>query len=78
MKVLIKSAWGSDESTKAAFAFLHANAFAEAGHEVRIFLLGEAVNLMRNETMNAVTPVGWPPLAEIMAKTITHNIPLNI
>jgi predicted peroxiredoxin len=47
MKVLIKSAWGSDESTKAAFAFLHANAFAEAGHEVRIFLLGEAVNLMR-------------------------------
>jgi predicted peroxiredoxin len=78
MKVLIKSAWGSDESTKAAFAFLHANAFAEAGHEVRIFLLGEAVNLMRNETMNAVTPVGWPPLAEIMAKTIAHNIPLNI
>ncbi len=78
MKVLIKSAWGSDESTKAAFAFLHANAFAEAGHEVRIFLLGEAVNLMRNETMNAVTPVGWPPLAEIMAKTIAHDIPLNI
>ena len=78
MKVLIKSAWGSDESTKAAFAFLHANAFAEAGHEVRIFLLGEAVNLMRNETMNAVTPVGWPPLAEIMAKTVAHNIPLNI
>jgi predicted peroxiredoxin len=78
MKVLIKSAWGSDESTKAAFAFLHANAFAEAGHEVRIFLLGEAVNLMRNETMNAVTPVGWPPLNEIMAKTIAHNIPLNI
>jgi predicted peroxiredoxin len=78
MKVLIKSAWGSDESTKAAFAFLHANAFAEAEHEVRIFLLGEAVNLMRNETMNAVTPVGWPPLAEIMAKTIAHNIPLNI
>jgi len=28
--------------------------------------------------MNAVTPVGWPPLAEIMAKTIAHNIPLNI
>ncbi len=78
MKVLIKSAWGSDELTKAAFAFLHGNAFAEAGHEVRIFLLGEAVNLMRKETMNAVTPVGWPPLAEIMAKTIAHNIPLNI
>ena len=78
MKVLIKSAWGSDESTKACFAFLHANAFAEAGHDVQIFLLGEAVSLMRNELMNAVTPVGWPPLSEIMRKTIAHGIPLHI
>ena len=78
MKILIKSAWGSDESTKAAFAFLHANAFAEAGHEVQIFLLGEAVGLMRNETMNSVTPVGWPPLSKIMRETITHKIPLNV
>jgi predicted peroxiredoxin len=78
MKVLIKSTWGSDESTKAAFAFLHANAFAEAGHEVQVFLLGEAVNLMKNETMNSVTPVGWPPLSKIMLETIGHKIPLNI
>jgi predicted peroxiredoxin len=78
MKVMIKSAWGSDESTKAAFAFLHANAFAAAGHAVQIFLLGEAVNLMRNETMNSVTPVGWPPLSEIMRETIARKIPLNI
>jgi predicted peroxiredoxin len=78
MKILIKSAWGSDESTKAAFAFLHANAFAAAGHEVQIFLLGEAVNLMKNETMNAVTPVGWPPLSQIMQGTITHHIPISV
>ena len=78
MKVLIKSAWGSDESTKAAFPFLHANAFSAAGHEVQIFLLGEAVNLMRNETMNSMTPVGWPPLSKIMQETIAHTIPLNI
>ena len=78
MKVLIKSAWGSDDPTKAAFAFLHANAFAEAGHEVRIFLLGEAVNLMKTELADAVTPVGWPPLAEIMAKTVVHKIPISV
>ena len=78
MKVLIKSAWGSDESTKAAFAFLHANACVEAGHDVQIFLLGEAVNLMKNEVTNSVTPVGWPPLSEIMPKTIGYKIPLNI
>ena len=78
MKVLIKSAWGSDESTKAAFAFLHANAFAEAGHEVQIFLLGEAVNLMKEPVMNSVAPVGWPPLAETIPKTFEHKIPLHI
>ena len=78
MKVLIKSAWGSDESTKAAFAFLHANAFAEAGNEVEIFLLGEAVNLMKDELIRSVTPVGWPPLSQIVAKTIAHRIPVNV
>ena len=78
MKILIKSAWGSDDPTKAAFPFLHANAFAEAGHEVQIFLLGEAVSLMRDELIRAVTPVGWPPLAEIMAKTVAHQIPIHV
>ncbi len=78
MKVLIKSAWGSDDPTKAAFAFLHANAFAEEGHEVQIFLLGEAVSLLKNAVMNAVVPVGWPPMAETFPKTIAHEIPLHI
>ena len=78
MKVLIKSAWGSDDPTKAAFAFLHANAFAVAGHEARIFLLGEAVNLMKDELIGAVTPVGWPPLSEIMARTQAHQIPISV
>ena len=78
MKVLIKSPWGSDESTKACFAFLHANAFAEAGHEVRIFLLGEAVSLLKDELIQSVTPVGWPPFSEIIHKTIEHRIPISV
>jgi predicted peroxiredoxin len=78
MKVLVKSAWGSDDPTKAAFPFLHANALAEAGHEVQIFLLGEAVSLMRGPTASAVVPVGWPPLAEILQVTIAHGVRLHI
>ncbi len=77
MKVLIKSAWGSDDPTKAAFAFLHANAF-ESRPEVQIFLLGEAVNLMKDELINSVTPVGWPPLSEIVPETIVHQIPIHV
>lgn len=78
MRVLIKSAWGSDDPTKAAFPFLHANALAEAGHAVQIFLLGEAVSLMRDATASAVVPVGWPPLAETLRVTVAHGVPLHI
>ena len=68
LKVMMKSPWGSDDPTKAAFPFLHGLALAEAGHEVRIFLLGEAVSLMRKSVASAVVPVGWPPLGEILDK----------
>ena len=43
-------------------------ALAEAGHEVQIFLLGEAVGFMRKTLANAVTPVGWPPVGETLDK----------
>jgi predicted peroxiredoxin len=78
VKVLIKSAWGSDDPTKAAFPFLHANAFAEAGHAVQVFLLGEAVSLMRAPVANAVVPVGWPPLAEALARTVALGVPVHV
>jgi predicted peroxiredoxin len=74
LKIFIKSAWGSDDPTKASFPFLHGNALAEAGHEVQIFLLGEGVNLMRDSTLNAITPVGWPPLKEILPKVLANKI----
>ncbi len=77
-KILVKSAWGSDDPTKAAFPFLHANALAEAGHEVQIFLLGEAVSVMRTPVANAIVPVGWPPLAEILRTTIALGIPIHV
>ena len=78
MKILVKSAWGSDDPTKAAFPFLHGNALAEAGHDVQIFLLGEAVSLMRTPVANAVIPVGWPPVGETLQRTIALGIPIHV
>jgi uncharacterized protein involved in oxidation of intracellular sulfur len=78
MKLLIKSAWGSDDPTKASFPFLHANAFAEAGHDVQIFLLGEAVSLMRTTLADAIVPVGWPPLSEVFAKTVALGVRIHV
>ena len=74
LKVMMKSAWGSDDPTKAAFPFLHGQALAEAGHAVQIFLLGEAVSLMRLSVAKAVVPVGWPPLEEALQKVVANKI----
>jgi len=71
---MMKSAWGSDDPTKAAFPFLHGLALSEAGHSVQIFLLGEAVSLMRKSVASAVVPVGWPPLIETMNKVASRRV----
>jgi predicted peroxiredoxin len=55
-----------------------ANAFAQAGHEVQIFLLGEAVSLMRTPVANSVVPVGWPPLSEALVKVLDHKVPVHV
>jgi predicted peroxiredoxin len=72
----MKSAWGSDDPTKAAFPFLHRDARSEAGHEVQIFLLGEGVSLMRKSVANAVVPVSWPPLSDVLSKIVAKKIPI--
>ena len=76
LKIMMKSAWGSDDPTRASFVFSHALVLADAGHEVRIFLTGEATYLMRKATVDAIHPVGWPPLSETMQKVVAHHIPV--
>src|ERR1700684_1178456 len=66
LKIMMKSAWGPDDPTRAALPFTHGLALAEAGHEVQIFLLAEATSLMRKSMVNAILPVGWPPLSETL------------
>jgi predicted peroxiredoxin len=76
LKIMMKSAWGTDDTTRASFPFVHGLALAEAGHDVQIFLIAEATYLMRKETAEAVFPVGWPPLKETMEKVVAKGIPI--
>ena len=76
LKIMMKSAWGSDDPTRASFVFAHGLALADAGHEVQIFLTGEATYLMRNATTNNIFPVGWPPLSEMRDKVVAKHIPV--
>jgi predicted peroxiredoxin len=76
LKIMMKSAWGSDDPTRASFPFIHGLALAEAGHAVQIFLTGEATYLMRKVTADAILPLGWPPLSETREKVVAKQIPV--
>jgi predicted peroxiredoxin len=74
LNIMMKSVWGSNDPTRASFPFLHGLALAEAGQNVQIFLLGEAVTLMRKSVVDAIVPVGWPPLSGTLEKLIAKKI----
>jgi hypothetical protein len=76
LKVLMRSGWGTDDPTRGSFVFAHALALADAGHDVQIFLTGESTYLMRKATVDAVKPIGWPPLSEMMEKVVAKRIPV--
>ena len=76
LKIMMKSAWGADDPTRAAFPFAHGLVLADAGHEVQIFLLAEATSLLRKSMVNAIHPVGWPPLSETLARVVAKHIPI--
>jgi predicted peroxiredoxin len=71
---MIQGYWGSNEPTKAGFPFDHGIILADAGHEVKIFLIAEAVYLMRRSVADAVVPVGWPPVHEAMEQAMNKGI----
>jgi uncharacterized protein len=62
--LLVHLATGPEHPTRAALAFLVARTAAEEGHDVRLFLAGDAVQLARPETADAVQGIGTGSLAE--------------
>ena len=77
-KIFMKSSWGSDDPTRAAMVFAHGAALAKAGHEVRIFLVGEAATLGRAVVRESTIPVGWPPVAEHWAECLDLRANIEI
>src|SRR3979411_61642 len=77
-RFLLVGLCGSENPTRANFPFAWGAALREGGHEVRIELAGDATVLMRSTVAANVTPVGWPPLNQAIAKVIEHQIPIFV
>ena len=69
---------GSENPTRANFPFVWAVALKEAGNEVKIEIAGDATVLMRTAVSNNVTPVGWPPFSQALAKVVELKIPIYV
>ncbi|HEX2045994.1 MAG TPA: DsrE family protein [Gaiellaceae bacterium] len=63
-RLLVHLATGPEHPTRAALAFLVARTAAAEGHEVRVFLAGDAVQLARPETAGGLQGIGTGSLAE--------------
>ena len=78
MKMLFLGTHGSESPTHAVLPFLQAQGALEEGHDVELLLVGDAVVLLKDIVANATIPVGWPPVGEVFAKLIQHNVPVYV
>jgi predicted peroxiredoxin len=57
-KLLVHLVTGPENPTRGALAFLVAKTAVSAGHEVSVFLAGDAVGYLRDATMDAAQGIG--------------------
>lgn len=75
-KLLVHLATGPENPTRAALALLVARTAAAEGHEVRVFVAGDGVQLARRQTAEAVHGVGTGSFAEHWAALLEAGVPI--
>ena len=77
--LLYISSHGPDDPTKACIPFhLAVNGAAEAGIEAEVNLAGDAAVLIQDRYVDAVVPVGLPPLKELIAKAKEKGVRIHV
>jgi uncharacterized protein len=64
-KILVHITHGPENPTRAALGFLIAKTAIEEGHEVSLFLAGDAVQLMRDAVLDSLVGLGTGKLREL-------------
>jgi uncharacterized protein len=75
-RILVHLATGPENPTRAALALLVARTAAEEGHEVRVFLAGDAVQLVRSETAEVAAGIGTGSVSEHLDALTQAGAPL--
>ena len=76
MRLLVNLATGPENPTRAALALLVARSAVEEGHDVRLFLAGDGVQLARPETAEAARGIGTGSVAEHWEALSSAGVPV--
>ena len=76
MKFFYMSSHGTEDPSRATLPFLMAKGAKEAGHDVEIALMGDAVVLFNDGMASSVQGVGMPPLKGLMQFARDNSIPV--
>jgi predicted peroxiredoxin len=78
-KLIYVGTHGPDDPTKACMPFhLAVNGAAEADIDTEINLAGDAAVLIQDQYIETVTPLGLPPLRELLAKAREKSVPIFV
>ena len=79
MKVLYLATTGAGEPTKASIPLhIAANGSVEANQACAVVLVGDATELVSQETAERVEGVGVPPARDLIRKLVDNQIPVYV
>jgi predicted peroxiredoxin len=76
--LLVHITHGPEAQTRAALGFLVAKAAVDAGHEVTMFLAGDAAYLVKDEVTASLRGIGTGPLEESFAAVVEAGVPIFV
>lgn len=78
-KLIYVATHGPDDPTKACMPFhLAVNGAAAAGIETEINLTGDGTLLIQDHTIEALVPVGFPPLKDLIRLAGERGVPIFV
>ena len=79
MEILYISSSGTADPTRATIPWhLAVNGSLEIGQTARILLAGDATELLKASTRESLQGLGVPPLRDLVAKALEHNVPIHV
>jgi predicted peroxiredoxin len=76
--LLYVGTYGSDDPTRATMPILGSTGALDKGHKPSVFLMGEAVLLMKDSLVDTLHGVGFPPLRQLMLQVVGSGVPFYI